>query len=122
MFNNIIYFIIVLLIFNINFPESAPESSLLYTLSMLFLTWLIFAGYSKWEFNRLRRLLGTSEADEGRMTGLYQKLVARLSVTAIFLFALAVYLFNIKYCFNIISKSFYPTTHFTVCSRITMFS
>ena len=102
MFNNIIYFIIVLLIFNINFPESAPESSLLYTLSMLFVTWLIFAGYSKWEFNRLRRLLGTSEADEGRMTGLYQKLVARLSVTAIFLFALAVYLFNIKYWLQLI--------------------
>ncbi|MBK5099789.1 MAG: M48 family metalloprotease [Desulfobacteraceae bacterium] len=102
MFNNLIYFIIVLLIFNINFPDSAPESSLLYTLTMLFLTWLIFAGYCKWEFNGLRRQLGIGEADEGRMTGHYQKLVARLSVMAIFLFALAVYLFNLKYWLQLI--------------------
>ncbi len=44
MFNNIIYFIVVLFILNIQYPESIPENSLLFSLTMLFLTWLIFAG------------------------------------------------------------------------------
>ena len=102
MFNNIIYFIVVLLIFNINFPDNAPENSLLYTLTMLFLSWLFFAGYCRWVFQELRNRLIPPASDEGLITGHYQRLVARLSVMAIFLFALAVYLFNLKYWLQLI--------------------
>ena len=36
MFNNIIYFIIVLLIFNIAYPDSSTENSLNYTLLIIY--------------------------------------------------------------------------------------
>jgi len=97
MFNNIIYFIVVLLIFNINYPDNAPENSLPFSLMMLFLTWLLFAGYCRFGFGGLEKLLQKETDDEGLLTGQYHRLVGRLSVLAIFLFSLAVYLFNLKY-------------------------
>ena len=99
MFNNIIYFIVVLLIFNINYPDSAPEHSLLLSLGMLFVSWLIFAGYCSWGFRDLQKRLDkgiTTGRDGGSLTGQYQRLIVRLSVMAIFLFALAVYIFHLK--------------------------
>ena len=55
MFNNIVYFIIVLLIFHIDidYPSDPPETSLSYTLGMAFLGWLAFAVYCRRGVQRL---------------------------------------------------------------------
>ena len=102
MFNNIIYFIFVLLLFNISYHDNPPESSLGYTLIMPFLTWLVYAGICRWGF---QRLLDPSKGDrhgDGRLSSEYQGLVLRLSVLAIFLFALDVYIFHLKYWLQVI--------------------
>ncbi|MCP4666909.1 MAG: M48 family metalloprotease [Deltaproteobacteria bacterium] len=97
MFNNIIYFIVVLLIFNINYPEKAPESSLVFSIIMLALGWLVFGGYCGKVFQALLKRLDQGEGSDGRMTSQYQRLVLRLSVLAILLFAMDVYFLNLKY-------------------------
>ncbi len=105
MFNNIIYFIVVLLIFSINYPDTAPEDSVFFFLLMLFFSWLIFAAYCGRAFRDLRTRLDRRDPlvqNDGRLTARYQRLIVRLSVLAIFLFALAVYLFNLKYWLQII--------------------
>lgn len=99
MFNNIIYFIVVLLIFSINYPDKAPESSFLFFSIVFFLTWLIFAGYCRFGFRDLERQSNQRihpAQDDAPLIGRYQGLIAKLSVLAIFLFALAVYLLNLK--------------------------
>jgi Zn-dependent protease with chaperone function len=102
MFNNIIYFIVVLLIFNINYPEKTPAGSLPTTLITLFLTWLVFAGYCRWGFGALEKRLHGKLKDDGGFAGNYQRLTFRLSVFAIFLFALDTYLLNLKYWLQLI--------------------
>ncbi len=102
MFNNIIYFIIVLLIFNLSYPDSRQENSLSYTLVMLFLSWLIFAGYCRLGFQRLLARFNWEEDETGGLPGEYQRLVLRLSILAILLFALDVYIFYIKYWLQIL--------------------
>ena len=61
MYNNIIYFIIVLLIFNIAYPDSSTENSLNYTLLMLFLSWVAFAGCC---WGGFQRILGRFKEDD----------------------------------------------------------
>ena len=103
MFNNIIYFIIVLLIFSIKYPDNAPERSLFFSLTMLFLTWLAFGAYCQLGFRDLEKKLKSRYQYSGKYiapAGRYHAMIARLSVLAVFLFALAVYLFNIKYWFE----------------------
>jgi Zn-dependent protease with chaperone function len=90
MFNNVIYFIIVLLILSISQHRGLPEESLGYTLIMLVVTWGIFAAYCRWGFQRLLRREYSSPAAQ------YHSLVFRCSVLAIFLFALDVHLLHIK--------------------------
>jgi len=102
MFNNIIYFIVVLLIFNINYPGDTPANSLPLTLIMLFLSWLVFAGYCRWGFGSLQKRFYNGITDDGGVTGQYQRLNVRLSVLAIFLFALTIYLLNLKYWLRLI--------------------
>ena len=96
MFNNVLYFIIVLLILSISQQRGTPEDSLGYTASMLVITWGIFAAYCRWGFKRLLRLLTTEEKEDFRPAERYHSLILRLSVLAIFLFALDVHLFHIK--------------------------
>ena len=96
MFNNIIYFIVVLLIFIVSFPGTTPENPLSRTLIMLFLTWLVFAGCCRWGFKGLLRRYQAG-VGRGSLAGAYQQLNLRLSILAIFLFALDVYLFQLKY-------------------------
>lgn len=102
MFNNIIYFIVVLLIFNINYPGNTPANSLPLTLIMLFLSWLVFAGYCRWGFGSLQKRFHNRITDDGGVTGQYQRLTVRLSVLAIFLFVLVTYLLNLKYWLRLI--------------------
>jgi Zn-dependent protease with chaperone function len=96
MFNNVIYFIIVLLILSISQQRGAPEDSLLYTVSMLVITWVIFAAYCRWGFQRLLHHLVKPERETAFPAEQYYAFVFRLSVLAIFLFALDVHFFHIK--------------------------
>jgi Zn-dependent protease with chaperone function len=96
MFNNVLYFIIVLLILSISQQRGAPEDSLLYTVSMLVITWVIFAAYCRWGFQRLLHHLVKPERETAFAAEQYHALVFRLSVLAIFFFALDVHFFHIK--------------------------
>jgi len=105
MFNNIIYLIIVLLIFNIYYPDNTSEKSFLFSFAMLFLTWLIFAGYCRLGFRALQKRLNywiRTGQNDGRPTAQYQGLIVKLSVLSIFSFALAIYLFDLKYWLKLI--------------------
>jgi Zn-dependent protease with chaperone function len=96
MFNNVLYFIVVLLILSISQSRGIPEDSLWYTGIMLAVTWGILAAYCRWGFQRFLRLLGDQEREDFLPAEQYHSLNFRLSVLAIFLFALDVHLFHIK--------------------------
>ena len=103
MFNNIIYFVLVLLIFSITYPETSTEDSFGVTLLMMLLSWAAFALYCRWGFGRFLARLQKHGDQDGRSAGEYQRLILRFSVLAIFLFALDVYAFQIKYWLQTIS-------------------
>ena len=98
MFNNIIYFIIVLLIFHIDivYPSDPPETSLSYTLGMVFFGWLVFVVYCRWSVQRLIQRARKDDRNDGRLTREYQGLVFHASVLAIVFFAMDVHGFSIK--------------------------
>jgi Zn-dependent protease with chaperone function len=96
MFNNVLYFIIVLLILSISQQRGAPEDPLWYTVGMLVITGVIFAAYCWWGFKRFLRDLAQPEKETASPAEQYHSLVFRFSVLAIFLFALDVHLFHIK--------------------------
>jgi len=95
MFNNVIYFIIVLLIFNISYPENSQASPLSYSLAMILICWVVFIFYCRHGFGRLtyqyRKGIGNN------LSNRYHGLVLQLSVFAILLFSLDVYIFQLKY-------------------------
>lgn len=94
MFNNIIYFIVVLLIFNVGYTDTAPERGPWVSVLLMGVCWGAFALYCRWGFRGLvRRFLG---GGEGTLGGAYQGLTVRLSILAIFLFAMDVLLLNLK--------------------------
>ncbi len=98
MFNNIVYFIIVLLIFHIDidYPSDPPETSLFYSLGMVFLGWLAFVAYCRWGVQNLLRRFRKDDKNDGHLTREYQRLVFRTSVLAIVLFAVDVHVFSLK--------------------------
>jgi len=96
MFSNVLYFILVLFILSISQHRGAPEDPLAYTMSMLVITWGIFAAYCRWGFQRLLRRLAEPLERTASSAEQYHSLVFRLSVLAIFLFALDVHLFQLK--------------------------
>jgi Zn-dependent protease with chaperone function len=98
MFNNIIYFIIVLLIFyiDIDYPTHPPETSLSYTVGMVFLGWLGFLAYCRWGFQHLLGGVKEDEMRDGHLAAEYQGLIFRASVLAIVLFAVDVHIFSLK--------------------------
>ncbi|MBU2499554.1 MAG: M48 family metalloprotease, partial [Proteobacteria bacterium] len=102
MFNNIIYFIIVLLVFNIRPQEGPPEDSFIYAALMFLLSLLAYAAYCRWEFLGLLRRFKANREHEESFAGQYHKLVLRLSILGIFLFVLDVYLFHLKYWIQLI--------------------
>ena len=99
MFNNIIYFIIVLVIFQFNYPAEGLFRSPISAIFVLFLLWLNFTLYCKYSFLKLLSLYGSgrSEFDKNQAGSGYQLTVTKLSILSIALFALSVYLFNLKY-------------------------
>ncbi|MBN1626433.1 MAG: M48 family metalloprotease [Deltaproteobacteria bacterium] len=100
MFNNIIYFLVVLLIFEVSYPGKSVDSPLIYDLAMALFLWACLAAYSRAGFNRLIRVYrnGNTEGLAAR----YHALVLRLSILAIFIFAIDVYLLHLKYRLSII--------------------
>jgi Zn-dependent protease with chaperone function len=96
MFNNVLYFIIVLLILSVSQQRGAPEDPLWYTVGMLVITGVIVAAYCRWGFKRFLRDLAEPEKETASPAEQYHSLVFRFSVLAIFLFALDVHLFHIK--------------------------
>jgi Zn-dependent protease with chaperone function len=98
MFNNIIYFIIVLLIFyiDVDYPTNPPETSLSYTVGMVFLGWLGFLTYCRWGFQHLLGRVKEREKEDGRLAAEYQGLVFRASILAMVLFAVDIHIFSLK--------------------------
>ena len=96
MFNNIIYFIVVLLIFNVSYSDSVPDDSLLFSIAGLLLCWVTFAVYCRRTFSYLYRLLVSGRQIEGLLAERYERLNLRFSVLAILLFAVAIYFFSFK--------------------------
>lgn len=108
MFNNIIYFIIVLFVFNVTDERANSENSVTVTVAALFFSWVIFFICSRWIFQRLGNRFRRGTAEEVVLTKEYHNLMFRFSAIAIFFFALAVFLFDLKYWLNAIPgfKSF----------------
>jgi Zn-dependent protease with chaperone function len=96
LFNNIIYFIVVLLIFNVSYSDTSPDDSLLYSTAGLLLCWVVFAVYCRRRFHSLHRLLASGGPTGGALSERYERLTLKLSILAILLFAVAVYFFSLK--------------------------
>ncbi|MFB0533269.1 MAG: M48 family metallopeptidase, partial [Desulfatiglandales bacterium] len=99
MFNNIIYLIIVVVLFQLNYPAEGLFKSPVISLFMLFLLWLNFTIYCNYRFSRLLGLYKDRSVTvaQGRASLAYQSVVTRLSILSILIFALSVYLLNLKY-------------------------
>jgi len=97
MFNHIIYFIVVLLIFSVSYSGKSPDNSLFLTLGMIILSWAGFAVYCRRVFEGIRRQYREKGGGDGQLTARYQRAQITLSILAISLFALFTFLFNLKY-------------------------
>jgi len=99
MFNNIIYIIIVVVIFQLNYPGEGLFRSPVTSTLILFLLWLSFTIYCKYRFSRLLGLYRDSFATAGQDQAslAYQSAVMKLSILSIMIFALSVWLLNLKY-------------------------
>ncbi|MGD9158082.1 MAG: M48 family metalloprotease [Desulfobacteraceae bacterium] len=95
MFNNIIYFIVVLLVFELGQGDGAQSKSLFYSLSMIFISWFILVVYCRTGFKRLIRLYQNGSGSGYAV--MYSRLILRLSVISIFIFSLDVFAFNLKF-------------------------
>ena len=102
MFNNIIYFILALFLINMSYPDTTQEYSLSYFILMLFLSWLIFSATCRRGFRRLMYRFSEATMEDGRLTAEYHKMIFKLSIFAVLLFAIAVFMFHLKYWIQII--------------------
>ncbi len=99
MFNNIIYIIIVLVIFSINYPVEGLVRSPIAAVFILFLLWLNFTIYCRYRFSRLLGLYRANHTNlaQSQVSIAYQSVVTKLSILSIVIFASSVYLLNLKY-------------------------
>ncbi len=97
MFNHIIYFIVVLLVFSVSYSGKSPENSFFLTSGMIFLSWVGFGLYCRRVFERIRTEYWKGSGEDGRLTARFQRAQVTLSFLAIFLFSLFTFLFNLKY-------------------------
>jgi len=102
MFNNIIYFLIVILVYNFSFPGNTREEPFVINLFMIVATWAAFAYYCRFSFKRLIAQLAHLQFQQEIPAAPYHNLVFRFSVLAIILFVLDVYLFHLKYWLHFI--------------------
>lgn len=97
MFNNIIYFIIVLFIYNVGFVKERSDSFQYDVLSMTLL-YIAFLLFSRILFRRILYFLKTEE--HFQLLRRYHRAVFYSSVLAILIFSLDVYLFGLKFWIN----------------------
>jgi Zn-dependent protease with chaperone function len=99
MFGNIIYLIIVVVLFQLNVPVEGLIASPMASFIILVLLWLGFSLFCKYYFSRLLILSTRSDApfSQGQLSRAFQRVVTRLSILSIVLFALTLYLLNLKY-------------------------
>lgn len=97
MFNNVIYIIIVLVIFTINYPGEGFIKSPAAASGLFIILWIGFAFFCKYRFSTQTELKKRSAFNDNRASISYHSAVTRLSVLAIIVFALYVYLINLKY-------------------------
>jgi Zn-dependent protease with chaperone function len=98
MFNNIIYIIIVVVVFQL-YPGEGLFRLPITAIVVLPLLWLGFTIYCNYRFSRLLGFYRDSlaSAGQGWASLAYQSLVTKLSILSIVIFALSVYLLNLKY-------------------------
>jgi len=101
MFNNIIYLIVVLLLFNVSFPGADVEESAVQALLMHLSAWLAFALYCKKVFSDFSRRPAPG-GRESESAARYQGALTRLSILSVFLFAVNVYIFHLRYWLELV--------------------
>jgi Zn-dependent protease with chaperone function len=99
MFNNIIYVIIVLVLFQFNYPTEGLFRSPVIPIFIILLVWLNFALYCRYHFSRLVDFYrdNSSSFAQSRVSSSYQLAITKLSILSIFIFVLCVYVLNLKY-------------------------
>ncbi len=110
MFGNFIYFIIVLLIFSTYQPSDETGLSPVENLSFFIILTIFFAFFTRLSFRRLEKVF--REYSLPRLEHAFNNIVTRQSVLAIMLFAIDIYILNLKsFLINspLFSKS--PTLH-----------
>ncbi len=63
---------------------------------MLFVTWIVFAAYCRWGVRDIQKLRQNRKNNEGYISAKYHRLIVRLSILAIFLFVMDVFILNLK--------------------------
>ncbi len=94
MFNNIIYFIIVLLVFTTGQSERDQAEPFLNSISMILLLWFILVLSCRIGFKRIVSLY--KKGSGSGYAAMYNRLVLRLSLVSILIFSLDVFVFNLK--------------------------
>ncbi|MBW1785467.1 MAG: M48 family metalloprotease [Deltaproteobacteria bacterium] len=97
MFNNIIYFIVALLVFNVHQPGAVPQRPLLLSLGLLLAAWSAFALLCRLDCGRLMRRIVQGNPYDGSVTARYHRLIFKHSIVSILVFTLAVYALDMKY-------------------------
>lgn len=100
MFNNIIYFLVVILIFSINHPDKGSKDTFAFFVSVLLFSWASFALYCRMRFAAIQKKFGSNVHEN--ISAQYHLLISRLSILAISIFALDVYILNLKYWIQMI--------------------
>jgi len=99
MFSNIIYIIIVLVLFQFNYPVEGLFRSPMISIFIIFFLWLNFAIFCRYHFSRLLIFYrGNSTIfTQSKVSSAYHSIVTKLSILSIMIFAVCVYLLNLKY-------------------------
>jgi len=99
MFSNIIYLIIVVVLFQLNYPVEGLFKSPTTSVFVLFLLWLNFTIYCRYRFARLLSPYRSNDAAtvQTGLSSAYQTVVMKLSILSILIFALTLYLLGLKY-------------------------
>ncbi len=100
MFSNIIYFIIALLVFELNFPDTGGEKSFLLFLSILVISWAGLAFSCRLSFSSLwTDASGVDGPSRGasNLADRYHRLIGRKKILALGFFAAVVYLGDFRY-------------------------
>jgi Zn-dependent protease with chaperone function len=102
MFSNIIYFIIVLLIYNLSLLQGPEEISPAWSLAALLGLWAAFAAVCRREFHRLFRRSESTAARPGWSAEAFQRVSGRLSILAVAFFGFAVYFLHLKHILDLV--------------------